>query len=188
MWLYAVALAVFGIVLPWQKGIDMLDPLLILTYAALPMVLAGPLALKWSAGRAIAYSWAAGLLVLTLALATVNVTHRNSAYGGLLLPTPMLTVAAALLSLTGAAAIAGIAKVAERQSKNPRALLRGVLLLGLLGFVVCQRGFPDLLPGLLTNEGLQRLTLIGTPLLTAIAGLTLWWANRREPLVRPTSG
>lgn len=186
MWLYVVAVAIFGVLLPWMKGIDMLDPLLVLTYAALPMILAGPLALKWPAGKAILVAWVAGMLVLAMAIGTVNATHHRSF--GPLLPGPKLSLAAALLSLTGAAAIAGVSKAAMRRSENPRPILRGVLLLALLGFVICQRGFPELLPGLLTDEGLQRLILIGTPLLTAIAGVMFWWAGREPTPATPSSG
>src|SRR5579883_1915917 len=118
-WRYAIALLFLGIIVPAYKGIDLLDPLVLLIYAMIPSVLAGPLALRWSAAKAILAAWTTGLLMFCLALATVNLTHH---YRHLLLPSPTLCLTAASLSLAGVAAMTGISKLAAQLSANPRAI------------------------------------------------------------------
>lgn len=178
MWLYGLAFAVFGILIPWQKGLDMLDPLLFLAYATLALIVTGPLALRLEPIRAAAIGWGAAMVTLLLAVITVNATHH---YGTTVLPLRPLVLAATLLSLSGSIAIAGLCAVLRERTQAPRAVLRGILLALLLAFVAYQRLYPDLLASSLTAAGLTRLTWIGTPLLLGAGGALLWWA-RRQPL------
>ncbi len=85
---YFVLLAVFGVLVPWQKGLDFLDPVILIAYLCLGGVFAGPAAVQLFAdvprsvgaavGRvALATVWGE-IIVLILAIAgmiTVRVFH-----------------------------------------------------------------------------------------------------------------
>src|SRR5579884_2578665 len=86
---YAVLIVAFGVFLPWQKGLDFFDPVLLAAYACMGILFAGPAAanafqnrpqsmaqaLRWIS-VAVGFGEAIALAMLILGLATVKLTHK----------------------------------------------------------------------------------------------------------------
>lgn len=113
----------FGVLVPFYKGFGFLDRRLIIAYACLAAVIAGPTAADAfsaeGAGSALAkmlriwiISWGFGVGVLALALVMVNMTNRHSR---LLLPRVSFLVAAECLSITTSAAFTALGAVLARR-------------------------------------------------------------------------
>lgn len=109
----------FGVLVPFYKGIGFLDRRLIIAYACLAAVIAGPTAadaFSTEGGRnALAkmvriwlISWGFAVFVLALALVTVNLTNRHRQ---LLLPRVSFLIAAECLSMTTAAALTALGAI-----------------------------------------------------------------------------
>src|SRR5450759_2757417 len=78
-------IAAFGIGIPWRRGLDFFDPLLILLYSFIALLFAAPaitdlLGSDWSSSKTILarifasalFGWSAFCLILFLGIATVN--------------------------------------------------------------------------------------------------------------------
>lgn len=112
-------LAVFGIVLPWWKGRDFLDPVMVGAYACLGGLFAAPAAARafgvtrpasWKSAlgrvvKAAAYGEGMALLMLALGIATVNLTRG----GRLRLPELDTLAETGLFGLSLTAAFAAVA-------------------------------------------------------------------------------
>jgi hypothetical protein len=111
-------IAVFGILLPWRKGLDFLDPQMISAYACLGMLFAAPAAAEAfsrqrprslrdaliSLAKVVAYGEGLAILVLILGVATVSYSRGRPRY-------PELTglAAAGLFGLLSALALSAMA-------------------------------------------------------------------------------
>ena len=100
-------LLAFGIAIPWRRGYDFFDPVLILLYCLIALLFSAPaitdlLGTEWTDGHTIRarlvvcclYGWAAFLAVLVLGIVTVNFQYRD--FGIHVPPIPVLTAALAL--------------------------------------------------------------------------------------------
>ncbi len=138
---------VFGVLLPYYKGLEFLDPVVILVYACMSLLFVVPASAEVFAaneaiasaeiaarlGMILAYGWATTVLMLISGIVTVNVTHWH---GRMLLPSTTLLALAVLLSLIATlAVISGTALLARRfGARSAKSLLRiGFLILLLLG-------------------------------------------------------
>lgn len=121
--LILVLAGAFGVLVPFYKGTGFLDRRLIIAYACLAAVIAGPTAAAAfsteETGAALAkmvriwlISWGFAAGVLTLALVTVNLINRHST---LLLPRVSFLVAAECLSITTSAAFTALGAILARK-------------------------------------------------------------------------
>ena len=117
----------FGILVPWYRGLDFLDPVMILAYSCLALLFVAPASAEAfasdretpSAGGTVrasvmvlAFGWGIAVLVLIAAIVTVNLTHWH---GYLLAPSARLLVSAMLLSLTASVAVIGACALLSRR-------------------------------------------------------------------------
>src|SRR5271166_1050757 len=88
--LILAVLATFGILVPWYKGLDFLDPVMIVAYSCLALLFVAPASAEAFApphaiptpGESVkriaiilAYGWGVTILILATGIATVNVFH-----------------------------------------------------------------------------------------------------------------
>jgi len=150
---YLMVVGLFGILVPFQKGLGFLDPVILTAYACLGAVFAGPVAVQLfervpaSVGEALRRVLGAFLLgeaivvlLLALGLGTVRLTHRGifpldaaALAGGIVLG------AALSLALSGMAAWIRTSYSATVATSA----LRGVLLALLIAFLFRSRWLPD---------------------------------------------
>ena len=147
--LIVAIIGAFGILVPMYKGLDFLDPRLIVAYACLSAVIAAPIVTDTFSQpsendrlldllRAWLYSWAFAAILLTVAFITLNVKHGH---GRIILPRTSFLVAVECLSLTLAGAAAGIgALLAMRFSApNVKAGFRAIFLLAAVALFLADR-------------------------------------------------
>jgi hypothetical protein len=167
-------IAVFGVFLPWQKGLDFLDPVITTAYACLSVLFAAPAAAQaFAAGRAgslktvltrilvaVAYGECMAVAMLAAGVVTVSVTH-----GRLLLPVLNILARGTALGVSASLALASVAAwITLRFSAGvARAAMRAIFLLLLGAFFFWSRWLQDV-----AGAG----ALIGF-LVTAIAALAL---------------
>jgi hypothetical protein len=150
---YLALLGVFGILLPWQKGLEFLDPVILTAYACLGGVFSGPAAVQLfdalpksareAVGRvaaAVVFGEVMVVILLALGLSTVRLLHR----GIFPFDTPAMIAGLALgaalsLALTAMAAWTRMAYSAS----VARSALRAALVALLIAFVFRSRWLPD---------------------------------------------
>lgn len=154
----AVLLLGFGVLVPWTKGLSFLEPLMLLAYALLPPVLAGPIAMdlvlassprsssSWRAiSRAAGLTWLLGAGLLVLGVITVNLRMR---FPELLLPdwpTTALLLAISLAVTLAAAALGVSLLFLTTRPARAKAAWRALFFLILLAFgAATWYGPPDL--------------------------------------------
>lgn len=150
---YILLGAIFGIVLPWWKGLDFLDPVLLSAYACMGFIFSAPAAAQAMAERpkspadavrriavAVAVGEVIALGLLFCGIATVYATHRITFFPA----DPLALGWTALLGLTGSLALSAMAAwIAIAFSANAaRSALRFVLLALLLAFYLRGRWLP----------------------------------------------
>jgi len=112
----AAVIVAFGILIPWRKGYDFLDALLIVCYVLLSLLFVAPAIADFMTARpdsvnhlftaisqAVAYSWGISIAIIALGIATVNLTMRHLR---LLYPQPKLLGAALFLGLVACVFVA----------------------------------------------------------------------------------
>jgi len=175
---HLVLVLVFGVLLPWRKGIDFLDPVMISAYACLGVLFAGPAAafrfgqdrpqsMKEAfrrVGQAVAYGEAMAVILLIAGVITVNYSRTRWEF-------PQLDVLgeALVFGLASAVALALFAGWMSLRfsARAARTSLRAIFLIGVVSLFY----FPARLP--------EITVLPGLPLALAIAaGMT--WLLRRE--------
>jgi hypothetical protein len=144
--------ALFGVLVPWFKRYDFLDPVMLAAYFCLPVVLVAPMAADALAGSAESaidtvrrallvafYGWGLGLVIVAAGLITVNAA---SWHGHLLLPAGDLLVAGAAFSAAAAlAAVVATGILAQFFSaRSARTILRLLFLVLLVAMVLLARG------------------------------------------------
>jgi len=108
----------FGIVVPWRRGIEFFDPLLLLLYSFIALLFSAPaitelLGREWTDARTVLarvfasalFGWGAFCLILLLGIASVQLQYRA---GRILFPAPNTLGAALSLSLTASLAVSAV--------------------------------------------------------------------------------
>lgn len=153
--IHIALVAVFGVFLPWMKGIDFLDPVMTAAYACLGVLFAGPAAAQgFAADRpqsmtgalaliavAVLYGEFLALVILLAGIMTVYLTHPSF----MLAPDLTTLARAAVLGIVASIALAAIAGwVTLRFSAGAaRAALRIIFLTALVVFFYRYRWLPD---------------------------------------------
>lgn len=179
--LYAALIAVFGVLLPWTKGLDFLDPVMTAAYACLGVLFAGPAAAEAFAekrpdsmkaalrrvAKAVIYGEGLAVVMLASGIATVSISRGRR----LRLPELDVLGEAGLLGLMASAALALMAGwVTLRFSHGAaRRALRYVFLAMLVAFFFWSRWLPE-------------AALRGAALAAVIAGAMIFVLRRQvEP-------
>ncbi len=152
--IHVALIAVFGVFLPWQKGLDFLDSVITTAYACLSVLFAAPAAAQaFAEGRpaspkaalarilvAVIYGECVALTMLVAGVATVSVTHRR-----LLLPVLDILALGSALGVSASLALASVAAwITLRFSAGAaRGAMRLIFLLLLLAFLFRSRRLPD---------------------------------------------
>ena len=144
--------ALFGVLVPWYKRYDFLDPVMLAAYFCLPVVLVAPMAADalaasaetamGTAGRALAvtfYGWGLGMVIIIAGLITVNAANWH---GHLLLPAGKLLAAGSAFSaaaaLTAVLATGFLARCFS--ARSAKTILRLLFLAVLIAMVLVARG------------------------------------------------
>lgn len=189
---------VFGIGLPWYKGLDFLDPVIIAAYALLAVFFVAPASAEAFAGSAptpanevlrrsgtlLAYGWGIAVLVLLAGLTSVNFKMWH---GHPLLPETSFLVAVLLLGLTLSACVIAISAILAR--RMTARTIKGVLRLAFLAVLLIVGFGNRLLPDqtryrigdYMTTEGIRGLAFSGSAVLAAAAGLMFFWVMKSVP-------
>lgn len=196
--LVAVVL-VFGVLLPWYKGLTMLQPLVVVAYALMALLFVAPAASEFwstlesppSAGAVtarllaiIGYGWGIAVAMLTTAIITLNLAFRSPR---LLIPAEPFFASALLLSLTASAALAVICALLARRfsAAMAKATVRIVFLLVLFGLAFGSRVLPESwqieLADHTTRRAITTLAWEGSIACAAISILGLVLMLRRSP-------
>jgi len=143
--------SLFGILVPYYKRYDFLDPVLLAAYFCLPLVLAAPMAADSLAGSATTvaatvrsvllvalYGWGLGMVIIAAGLITVNAVIWH---GHVLMPGAVFLAAGALFSGTSALAVVILGGfIAHRFSASTAKMtLRLLFLSFLIALVVLVR-------------------------------------------------
>jgi len=142
----------FGVLVPYYKRYDFLDPVLLAAYFCLPLVLVAPVAANALAGSAGSvadtvtrclqvslYGWGLGLAIVAAGLITVN---ASAWHGHMLLPRGTFLGAGVFVSATAALASAIAAGLFAHLSsaRMAKTILRIVFLIVLIVLVLLVRG------------------------------------------------
>jgi hypothetical protein len=189
---------VFGICLPWYKGLDFLDPVIIAAYALLAVFFVAPASAEAFAGHQatssteflrrcgtlLAYGWGIAVLVLAAGLTSVNFRMWH---GHPLLPAGSFLVAVLLLALTLSAVVIVLSALLARRmtAKSIKGFFRLVFLVALLVIGFGNRLLPDQtryrLGDILTTEGIQTFAFSSAAVLAIAAALIFFWVVRSAP-------
>lgn len=188
-----IVVLIFGVLVPWYKGVTILQPTIILAYALMALLFVAPAASEfWSAiprpvspgavgSRILAivgYGWGIAVVMLITALVTLNLANRSER---ILVPPRAYLAATLVFSLTASAAIAVLcALLAGRYSAaTTKAILRGFFLLLLIVLAFGSRVLPEswqiVLADHSTRRAITRLAWQGSAVcaVAAAAGLLL---------------
>jgi len=189
-----LVLAAFGVLVPWMRGLDAFDPLVVFAYTSIALLYAAASAVDLAASDAasslttiIAVSvirgWTILLTILALSIATVNVTVRPPR---LLHPDWTLIIASAVFALAGAGLLAslGVLLTTRFSRAAARTALRVLFLVILCTIVFGLRSLPRewqaAVEQQLTTEGLTRIGFAGAAISLAAGGALLLSLRRRS--------
>ena len=200
-----IVVLIFGVVVPWYKGVTILQPTIILAYALMALLFVAPAASEfWIAipnpasrgavlGRIAAivgYGWGIALLMLITALVTLNLLNQT---GRLMIPPRPFLTAVVLFGLSASAAIAVVcALLAGRFSAAAtKAMLRLFFLLVLIGLAFGSRILPEswqiVLSEHSTRRALTRLAWEGSAVCAIVAAAGLFFLRDIRALAKPPS-
>jgi hypothetical protein len=148
---------IFGVILPWYKGLTLLQPLILLAYALMALLFVAPAASEFWAvvekpvsARSIltrilaivGYGWGIALAMLITAVVTLNVLYRGPR---LLIPPEPFLASVVLLSLTASTAVAAICSLLAKRfsAATAKATIRAFFLLALFGLAFGSRILPE---------------------------------------------
>ena len=179
------AVAVFGVLVPWYKGIDFLDPRLIVAYACLSAVFVAPAAASaFTASRQpalpaalllSAYGFGFSVVSLLCGLFLVNILHWH---GRLLLPRRTLLVSAMFLSAAAAVCVTATAAFLSRylSAHAIKTCFRLAFVIIIVGLILFDRGMPEAMAAMMTTSGITRIALIAAVVLTVAAAPLMFLA------------
>lgn len=186
----AFVFVMFGIYVPYRRGIDFFDTLLLVPYTCISFLFCAPVVIDaiYAEGRGggvtlkqlvrgIVYGWCIGLAIVATGIATVNFTQKMPRT---VLPPAAVLLSALVISFLGCGFVAGIAAWISFREDKPEDSKRRIRV----GFLVllCALWFiPDYLPSewqdwfalQLTSDKMARNTLLITPLL-ALADILMF--------------
>lgn len=155
MLLHLLLVAIFGVLIPWWKGIDFFDPVITAAYACMGVLFAAPAAAQafsasrpqsmkeayLRAGKAVMYGEGLAIAFLVVGAATVSLTRGPS----LRLPQLDVLGAAAVLGLAASVAFASLAGWATLRfsAAMARMAMRIIFVSLLIAFVYYGRRLPD---------------------------------------------
>lgn len=189
---------VFGVVVPWYKGVIILQPTIVMAYALMALLfvapaasefwstISGPLSRSALAGRIFAivgYGWGIALLMLVTALVTLNLANRTER---ILIPPRAFLAATLLFSLSASAAIAVLCVLLAGRfsAATAKAVLRGFFLLVLIMLAFGSRVLPEswqiVLADHSTRRAITRLAWQGSVVCAIVAALGLLLLLRRS--------
>ena len=186
---HLAVLAAFGVLVPWVKGFEFLDPLILLAYTAIPILFVAPASTAVFAeppkgapavisklAAVMLYGWGIGVLVLLCGLATVNIADW---YGHLVLPSTKFLIDALLLGFCASLFVASLgALLTSTLAPNPaRNILRLAFLLPLLAMATARRfasaEWQSRIAAGMTTRGLAHFALLASVNLAALDILLL---------------
>lgn len=180
-------LLLFGVGVPWSKGIEFLDLFLLIPYAMLSVFYVSPRAVAVAShspislaelGRTALVGWLIGLLILVMGFVTVglSVGHRVLPPVPVLLCLEILSLMACLLT----AAVAVRVALHAASEEMARARIRIGFLVLLCLFLAVPRLLSDeataMVLDVLTPEGMVKATMVLVPVM---AVGTLWLLRAR---------
>jgi hypothetical protein len=181
---HVVLLGIFGVLLPWLKGVEFMDPAIPTIYVCLGALFAGPAVIQslrdgnsgwpaawWKIAVSTAYGEFMTLAMLLLGIATVLIS-RPLAY--LYLPDPILLGEAILLGLGLTLALTAMSAWITLQFSG--GLAKAVVRILFAGFFVVF---------LLRSWWLPAIVAPGAVGSFVLAGFFLLLVNRRSPLPTP---
>jgi len=188
---------VFGIGVPWYKGLDFLDPVIITAYALLAVFFVAPASAEAFAGAEpapsseilrrsgtlLAYGWGIAVLVLVAGLTSVNFKMWH---GHPLLPETSFLVAVLLLSFTLSALVIAVSAVLARRmtARTIKGVLRVTFIVVLIAIGFGNRLLSDQtryrIGDHLTTEGIQSFALSSSGVLAIATALMFVWGIRRR--------
>ena len=155
MLLHVLLVAIFGVGIPYWKGLDFLDPAITAAYACVGCLFAAPAAAQAfgvsrpqsmkeassRVGRAILYGEGMAATFLVVGTATVSLTHGPR----WMLPELDVLVEASILGLAGTLAVSALAGWATLRFSpmSARLLMRGIFLALLIAFFYNSRRLAD---------------------------------------------
>jgi hypothetical protein len=190
---------VFGVLLPWYKGLTMLQPMVVVAYALMAVLFVAPAASEfWSALESpagagaimrrllgiVGYGWGIAIAMLATAIVTVNLVYRSPR---LLIPPEPFLGSALVLSLTASIAVAELCALLARQfsAGMAKSTVRTLFLVILLGLVFGSRVLPESwqieLTDLTTRRALTTLAWRGSAVCAVLSALGLVLLLRGGP-------
>ncbi len=181
---FLVTVIIFGIFVPWWKGIEFFDPLLLLVSFLVPAVFVTPVATEERVGltskgrveHSFLYSGLMTLLIAFHGVAVVNVTHW---FGHLLLPPSGVLISGLLVAIGTELFLAlGSVWLFQRSgAKRTRLVVRSIFFV-LLGMYLYLFRFAPIsvrsqIDEHLTSETLTWTLLVMTAVLTALSVILL---------------
>ena len=192
-----IVILAFGVLVPYVKGFDFLDPILIVCYAMLSVVFVTPVIADFvgsvrdssahlfaAIAKAVFLSWGISVAILLLGIATVNLTTRHV---GVLHPAERLVASALALGLASclfvAAGSAFLTLLFSAATAKSVMRIGFLLLLGLilLGPKLLPAAWQEQLAEQMTTGGISRLAL-GATGVVALADVILLAALRSAPI------
>jgi hypothetical protein len=196
---------IFGVLVPWYKGVTILQPTVLMAYALMALLFVAPAASEfWSAipspasrsavlGRTAAivgYGWGIAVVMLTTALVTLNLLNRSERA---FIPPRAFLTAALLFSLTASAAVAVICALFSSRfsAATTKAIVRAVFLLALFVLAFGSRVLPEswqiVLAEHSTRRAITKLAWEGAAVCALIAAIGSPFLLRRSITAGPTT-
>lgn len=184
LYAFLFTLLAFGFLVPYAKGLDFLDPILIVISCSIPLVFVAPMVatdnpvtrVRVRVLTAIVFASALAVLIAANSLVTVNLTHRLA---HILLPRTALLAGILLLNVSAAAFLAMISAwmLQSMSPRQARRIVRVLFFVLLLAYVFVSRFAPenirDVFDQSMTTEALTRNAWIVTIVLL-LADIGLW--------------
>ena len=199
-WILTLGVVViFGVLVPWYKGLDFLDPVMIVAYSCLGLLFVAPSTAEAfsatqpipttsetfrRAARVLGYGFGVTVLILGAGIATVNLTHWH---GSILAPPLALLTATLLLGLTACLVVIGVCALLARKlsAAAVKGVIRLVFLILLAMLALGNRFLPEeaqaALAARMTTDGITRLALVTSAVL-ACCGAALTTAAALVPI------
>lgn len=195
IFVHALLLVLFGVFVPYTKGIEFFDVLILAPYACLGFLFLSPMVVDDvfsnnkevtlpGLARGITYGWGSAVAMIILGLVTVNFSLPRR-----VLPPITVLLSLGILSLLFSILVAAIAAAVALKSPTS-AKAKGRLRMGFLLLLCAFFGAPHLLSEDILNqllslsvaEKLARFTLFAAPILAIVGVLAIVAVVRRGKL------
>ena len=192
--------AVFGIFVPWYRGFDFLDPVMIMAYSCLALLFVAPASAEAFAPEGtspamsetiikstliLAYGWGIAALVLMAGIVTVNLSHWH---GYVLAPPGRLLASVLLFSLTASMAVIFACALLVRKfsASAVKGFVRLAYLIVLAMLAFGYRFLPQrtrtILGEHMTTPEIAHFAFITSAVLASIAAILMALVVRRDRL------